>query len=794
MVAAHQTADSPLLAAALAYAARGWRVFPLAPNSKVPLIPKSRGGHGLLDASDVVWQIRSWWGQYPQANIGVACGHGLVVIDEDLYKGANLDEWILPPTLTARSPRGGQHRYFTYAGELRSLPENQLAPGVCIKAQGGYVVAAPSRFQGRTYDFLDPDQPIAELPERIAELIRRTSGSAPASPQQAPAQAPAPAGEPRSSADHWLQLALAKTRDGEGDLTGFWLAQQLLANGCADSDSALATYARQATVDQRHPFGDRDIERWKRSAAASRIVQRGEPARSPTGSQRTTPVVMERPHHAKKTAEHAKSVTESEQSVTDRAESVTDDDEQPADAESEAQALLRFSADDKGNAEAMRLLYGRELLYSPVYGWMQWSETHWRAVPDAIVMRYVIAALTRRRHAAVDAGNETIVKVTAGSHARVRGCMALFMAYVIEPDAKTFDADPDALNCLNGVVNLRTGRITPHQSSQRYTYCLTVPYDPQANTPAWEAFITEAIGGDADVARYLQLCAGYALTGHTKDEKVFYLYGPTRAGKGVFTETLLALLPTPLSTEVDFTTFTAIRDADAQNFDLAGLKPARIVFASESNRRQKLNPARMKQFSGGNQIHCAFKHRDMFTYRPQFSVWLVSNHPINADADDDALWGRLHVIEFPHSHLGREDTTLKDRMKVPENLRGVLAWMVAGARRWYQERALIAPARVVEATAAQRDEQDYVRQWMDECCALEPASDWLSSARLYGSYQAWCKDNALMPMRPNELGETLRKRFKVRPKRQAKTGARGYIGIALTSDGQQSLWEQEVEG
>lgn len=804
MVAAPQRAESPLLATALTYAARGWRVFPLAPNTKVPLIAKRFGGRGCLDATTSDGQIRDWWTKWPSANIGWAMGKGFVTIDEDTYKGADLSSWLLPPTLQSVSARGGLHHIYRYDGSLPCVPENELGMGICIKAEGGYIVAPPSRFQGKQYQFVDPHQPVVELPERLAELIRThraLEAARPAERQRPPARTRQ---RDREDADaHWLAWALQKTGMGHGDHVGVLLAQQLLIaqrNGASvDLDGVLLDYARQATLDPHDPFTERDVERWKRSADGSKLVQRGEPARSLSAPT----AVTERPHGGKTTHKSEQSEPIREQSVTDHADSVTDEPQEsetfdeptsPDEGSDDGdKALLRFSADDNGNAEAMRLIYGREFLYSPVYGWMHWAETHWQVVPEASVMRYVILALKRRRHAAVDAGMEAIVKATVCNHARVRGCLALFMAYVIEPSVDVFDANPDTLNCLNGVVNLRTGRVSPHQSRQRYTYCVPVPFDPRADMAAWEAFIHNAIGGNAEVARYLQVCAGYSLTGHTKDEKVFYLYGPTRAGKGTFTETLMALLPNPLSSEVDFATFTAPRDADNQNFDLAALKPARIVIASESNRRQKLNPARMKQFSGGNRIRCAFKHRDMFEYQPQFSVWLVSNHPVNADADDDALWGRLHVIEFPRSHLGQEDTTLKTRMKSAENLRGVLCWLVEGAQRWYQEKRLVAPAAIVDATRNQRDEQDYVRQWLEDRCELGAAS-WIASARLYASYQDWCKGNALTPMRPNELGETLVKRFNLRAKRQPKTGSRGYVGISLKSDGQVSLWDPETEG
>jgi phage/plasmid-associated DNA primase len=89
------------------------------------------------------------------------------------------------------------------------------------------------------------------------------------------------------------------------------------------------------------------------------------------------------------------------------------------------------------------------------------------------------------------------------------------------------------------------------------------------------------------------------MTGRTSEECLFYLYGPTRAGKGTFTETIMALLGQPVGKEVNFTTFTSKRDGDTQNFDLAPLKPARYVTASEDNKYDVLR--RQDQACDGRQ-------------------------------------------------------------------------------------------------------------------------------------------------------------------------------------------------
>jgi P4 family phage/plasmid primase-like protien len=454
----------------------------------------------------------------------------------------------------------------------------------------------------------------------------------------------------------------------------------------------------------------------------------------------------------------------------------------------QAKQLLQDGADDNGNATAMWRIYGRDFLFSPAYNWLAWTGTHWKMVPEQIVQQKAIKLLLRREIAATQGGKqyEEIARAAVPSSAHVASCMKLFGSYVIEPSTDAFDGSPDLLNVKNGVLDLRTGKLTPHDpKTQRFTYCVPVDYDLNVDTTEWADFILQALDGKVDVADYFQNAMGYSLTGHTREEVMFYIHGPTGAGKGTVSEVMMTLMGHPLAYGVDFNTFTQKRDVDSQNFDLAELKPARLVFASESNKYQSLNPAKIKALTGGDFVRCAFKHQQMFSYRPMFKVWLLANPPLKADADDEALWVRVRVFEFPHSHRAKPDTSLKMRMKSLTMLPAVLKWAVEGARRWYKT-GLVEPEAVKVATKAHRDQQDYVRQWIEDACRLVPDAiypiGWTPSAELYQSYKEWCEAQSVeRPQAQNDLMNTLVTRFGCELKRTPK--ARGILGIILDING-----------
>jgi len=450
-----------------------------------------------------------------------------------------------------------------------------------------------------------------------------------------------------------------------------------------------------------------------------------------------------------------------------------------------AEELCGFTDDDAGNGDALHALYGQEFLYCSARGWFKYTGTHWELDTEgAEVKQYAVKTLRTRRHAAVKLDREAIVKCTKGDEKRVSGAVNRFKT-LVSVGIDQFDRNPDLINCKNGVVDLRTGDVTPHSREQRFTYCVSVAHT-QSHSAELLEYLQGVIGGGQEVIDYLQMALGYSLTGHTREEILFYLYGPPRSGKGTLAEIFMRLLPDPISTMVDFNSFTAKREGDVSNFDLAPLKPSRMIFASESNRSQSLNPAKIKQLTGGDQVRACFKHKDFFSYRPQFKVWMMSNHPVNGDPEDDALWGRVRVIEFPNSFLGNEDKMKKERLKSPEVLEAILYWAVQGAIKWYKLGAtgLTTPKAVAETTQKQREELDYIQQWLEEVCK-DDKQYWTPNEEIVASYLEWCKSNNIQyPKGPKALSQSLKAKgyeVAVIRKIEGKT-KRGVEGLRISVD------------
>jgi len=444
-------------------------------------------------------------------------------------------------------------------------------------------------------------------------------------------------------------------------------------------------------------------------------------------------------------------------------------------------ALLSEGAHDEGNAQCVNLRYPNRFLHSKSFGWMAYTGKYWKHDAEAALGLAVTETIQARLVAAASSKTpsmyKTILEKCIPNNSRVNGAINQ-LSYMADCDPKDFDHHHHLLNCDNGVVNLKTGELTPHNPDQRFTYCVTVKYRPFASRDFWLNWLVDAVG--EKTAQWLKMATGYSLTGSTKEEVLFYLYGPPRSGKGTFTETMRDLLGTPLSEAISFGILTAQRDVDTQNFLLAPLHSSRFISASETNQYERFNEAKLKTITGGDSISCSFKHKTPFSYRPQFKIWLASNQPVNADPDDDATWGRLRVVRFPNSKLGEEDKDLKEKMRTPEVLEGVLAWAVEGAIEWYKlgNKGLPELEDSAQTKMAHRADLENVQAWIDENC--EPTDAFCAYSLLYGNYESWCKNKGVEQKKQKGFSQSLiRKGYINKAARDGDKVIKGFVGLKL---------------
>jgi putative DNA primase/helicase len=296
------------------------------------------------------------------------------------------------------------------------------------------------------------------------------------------------------------------------------------------------------------------------------------------------------------------------------------------------------------------------------------------------------------------------------------------------------DADQWLLNCKNGTLDLKTGKLKDHDPHDRITKLAPVQYDPEAECPRFERFLTETLGDDA-VITFMKRFAGYTLTGVTRERVFAILYGSGKNGKSTLVELLQDALG-DYATNTDTETILAKRYQGIGN-DVAALKGARFVSAAEVEKGRRLAESKVKQLTGSDTVTARFLFGEPFNFRPEFKLWMSTNYKPEIRGTDDAIWDRIRLVPFTKRFEGdKADPKLPDALR--GELPGVLAWMTEGCLEW-QEHGLGEPESVRTATEQYRTEMDTLAAFIDECCVVDGCAT-APATRLYERYKSWADE------------------------------------------------------
>lgn len=409
-----------------------------------------------------------------------------------------------------------------------------------------------------------------------------------------------------------------------------------------------------------------------------------------------------------------------------------------------ADAAAEFHLTDLGNSERFVDEHGDRLRYCHAWGsWLVWDGKRWARDDSGEVYR--LAAETVRGMYATAARlddpdkRQRLAQHAARCEKRERMAAMVDMARNLEPvvvRVDDLDRDHCLLNCLNGVLDLRTGELLPHDPALLLTRLAPVEYGPNANAPTFERFLRRTFNDDADLMRFVRRAAGYSLTGDTGEQCLFIAHGTGANGKSTLLTVIQDLLGDYAAT-TPAETLLARRNGDGIPNDIARLQGVRFVAASETEDGRRLSESRVKAMTGGDRISARFMRAEWFEFEPQFKLWLGTNHKPEIKGTDAAIWRRIRLIPFNVTIPEDErDPKLLDKLR--GELPGILAWAVRGCLDW-QQRRLDPPAAVTAATEDYRAESDALGRFIEERCVVAEGFECKASG-LYSEYKAWCAE------------------------------------------------------
>lgn len=472
----------------------------------------------------------------------------------------------------------------------------------------------------------------------------------------------------------------------------------------------------------------------------------------------------------------AETVEERRQRMKERLRFV-EHDEEAADAMTADDPHLT----DLGNAMKLVARHGADLRYCQARSaWLVWDGCRWAWDECGEVERRARETVLSWYEDAKDLSKEDRKKLVGHalkceSAARLRAMVDLARYEPSIPVTMAeLDRDPWMLNVENGTLDLRTGELRPHHHDDLITRLVPASYDSLAECPVWLTFLDRIMDGSAEKITFLQRAIGYSLTGSTKERLFFLLHGGGKNGKTKFLQTISKLL-NDYGSRIDTDSLMEAKNRGIPN-DIARLKGARFVFASEGEEGKRLAEAKVKELSGGDTITARFMRGEWFDFDPEFKLWLGTNHRPNVRGNDKAIWDRIKLIPFTVRIPDEEQD--KDLLeKLVAELPGVLAWAVEGCLDWQRE-GLTEPDDVRFANAQYRSEEDVIGNFLDDKCEIGNDLQ-VTKKAMYAAYKTWCEDNGERTVSQKKFSGLLKDHATVDEARMGRDMTHHWIGISL---------------
>lgn len=369
----------------------------------------------------------------------------------------------------------------------------------------------------------------------------------------------------------------------------------------------------------------------------------------------------------------------------------------------------------------------------------------------------------------------------SGKEAMLKEAMHIGIIPTINAD---YDKDDYLLNCFNGVVDLKTGKLLPHNKIYMMSKNTNLRVDLENEPVRWKQFLLEIFNGSQDLVDYIQCAIGYTLTGDTKEQCFFQCYGDGANGKSVFLDILYKMLGDyALNSQVD-SILARSNNSGGANSEIARMNGARFVRTNEPNEGSRFNEGLVKQLVSGDVTTARFLYGTEFEFSPRFKLWIATNYKINVRGTDTGIWRRQRLVPFEVKFIGdKADKHLTE--KLMNELPQILGWAVKGAVKWVNN-GLTTPKEIEIANNEYKQEMDIISSFLADCTKLSPSGREKAS-EVFKEYSQWAKDGHEYCMTQSKFGIEMGKRF-------TKKNVNGYVyytGFILKKNDESYVYEGE---
>lgn len=355
-----------------------------------------------------------------------------------------------------------------------------------------------------------------------------------------------------------------------------------------------------------------------------------------------------------------------------------------------------------------------------------------------------------------------------------------------------FDKDIYLLNTESGTVDLKTGNIMPFDKNNLLSKNTNVGVSYE--TPeVWLKFLSgvffrghseQAIKETQEIIECMQMALGLSLTGDTREQVMFLLYGSGSNGKSTLMELLAHIMGDYCQTiDSEMLMAKASQNTSVQ-FSLAELPGCRLLITKETNEGDKLAEGTVKAMTGSDQINAQKKYGRPFQFMPQFKLWMMTNNLPVIRGTDKGIWRRIFLVPFEHSFDEKE----KD-LDMPNKLRAesdkILGWCIQGYKKYLDNGGkLRRPECLNAALQSYKNDMDVVSRFIDRFCVMNPNNPFTKVERqtLYNAFSAYARSNNEFPLREPKFYRNIVDSKGLKCDKHSD-GNWYYYGISLTTSG-----------
>lgn len=703
----------------------------------------------------------------------------------------------LPDTWRVGTSRG-QHIYFRYTGDDLRNTNGVLGPGIESKTQGSTVHAAGSVHRsGHVYEWLSPFSPaeckLAPAPEWLVAMLRKK----PEPQHEAPPAAPRPPIPPGSRAaaredsykrKAWAQIIgeLATAGEGGRNATLFRVAASAFkavnAGVISQSEAEQALYVQaraigldtleiRATIQSafrkvgdtamRLPDFTQPSPRYRNGKDHATVTKRIEgpmppeppsyddggygappPEPEPIGIS-APPALLQLPAPPPEPVSGDEVVVDAGIGGSSAVWFDDDNDQQLPHMRMTTKYCATRNLTDLGNAQRLLAWFGQHIMYSEGTDWMVWDGMRW--CPDRHqVMRCAHKTAARimwEVEHGVDKAHEAAIKKWAlqSMSSDKLSAMVNVAKSIRSFDPNKLDANPMLLNTKSGIVDLTNGSISPHDPKMMMAKLAPYEVAPEGDTPEkFIKFLQEITCDDDEMLDYFQYHLGYALTGSTKHQCLFFYFGMGSNGKSQIGELMQAIMGDYAVTDTpDLLLDTRqIGNLEYRTIRLFG---ARAVFLGELPPGATLEVAIVKRMTGSDKMLGRHPYGRHIQFSPTHKVFLASNHRPSIADQTNGTWRRMNLIPFDANFEGAKEILDIKQMLLDEEGPQILRWLIEGAVRDHAlgNKHIPKPKRVRDATEDYKAEEDVLAEFVSDTFNVVPDGG-ESTREVYDAFKKWC--------------------------------------------------------